>query len=184
MGSALLRFHKGHQSARNAGHFRRVSDLLRSSRAGSEMSNHSGGSFTSSLNDSAMLPDSVSYSPSFHHEAETLPPPSPARYVPLHLLLSADNRVAQRSVLVAATSLFNRTCHECPGHDERAGACCRRKTFTRPEMALCLLSEILFEHKEDIREHLAVLLHILTISLDSLQPILQHHAQQVWALAW
>lgn len=46
-------------------------------------------------------------------------------------------------------------------------------------MALCLLSEILFEHKEDIREHLAALLHILTISLDSLQPILQQHAQQV-----
>lgn len=46
-------------------------------------------------------------------------------------------------------------------------------------MALCLLSEILFEHKDDIREHLAALLHILTISLDSLQPILQQHAQQV-----
>ena len=67
----------------NAGHFRRVSDLLRSSRAGSELSNHSGGSFTSSLNDSAMLPDSVSYSPSFHREAETVPPPPPVRYMPL-----------------------------------------------------------------------------------------------------
>lgn len=46
-------------------------------------------------------------------------------------------------------------------------------------MAVCLISEILFEHKEDIREHLAALLHILTIILDSMQPILQQHAQQV-----
>ncbi len=49
-------------------------------------------------------------------------------------------------------------------------------------MALCLLSEILFEHKEDIREHLAALLHTLTILLDSTQPILQQHAQQVTLL--
>ena len=66
-------------ACRIAGHFRRVSDLLRSSRAGSELSNQSGGSFTSSLNDSAMLPDSASYSPSFHREPSPSAAPSPVR---------------------------------------------------------------------------------------------------------
>ena len=44
---------------------------------------------------------------------------------------------------------------------------------------MCLISEILFEYKEDKREHLPALLHILTITLDSTQPILQQHSQQV-----
>lgn len=51
--------------------------------------------------------------------------------------------------------------------------------LTRPEMAICLISEILFGHKEDIREHLAALLHTLIIILDSMQPLLRQHAQQV-----
>ena len=51
--------------------------------------------------------------------------------------------------------------------------------LTRPEMAICLMSEILFGHKEDIREHLAALLHTLIIVLDSMQPLLRQHAQQV-----
>ena len=44
---------------------------------------------------------------------------------------------------------------------------------------MCLISEILFEYKEDVREHLPALLHILTITLDSTQSILQQHSQQV-----
>jgi hypothetical protein len=51
--------------------------------------------------------------------------------------------------------------------------------LTRPEMAICLMSEILFGHKEDIHEHLAALLHTLIIILDSMQPLLRQHAQQV-----
>ena len=51
--------------------------------------------------------------------------------------------------------------------------------LTRPEMAICLISETLFGHKEDIREHLAALLHTLIITLDSMQPLLRQHAQQV-----
>ena len=44
---------------------------------------------------------------------------------------------------------------------------------------MCLISEILFEYKEDVREHLPALLHILTTTVDSTQPILQQHSQQV-----
>lgn len=151
-----------------------MSDLLRSSRAGSELSNHSGGSFTSSLNDSAMLPDSMSYSASFHREAENLPPPSPVRYPPLCSYPLNVSFALYHCLMSARTLQIMEPCK----YSETWGAC-RRKALARPEMALCLLSETLFEQKEDIREHLAALLHILTISLDSLQPILQQHAQQV-----
>ena len=49
---------------------------------------------------------------------------------------------------------------------------------------MCLISEILFEYKEDVREHLPALLHIHTITLDSTQSILQQHSQQVSCLLY
>ncbi len=61
------------------GHFRRVSDLLRSARLGSDVSNHSG-SFTSSINDSAMRPNSASYSPASHKGSDFLPNSIQPRY--------------------------------------------------------------------------------------------------------
>ncbi|EIE19264.1 hypothetical protein COCSUDRAFT_48883 [Coccomyxa subellipsoidea C-169] len=119
-----------HATATASGHFRRVSDLLRSARMGSDISNHSG-SFTSSINDSAMRPNSASYSPASHKGSELL-----------------HNSVQPRSGL------------------------------SRPEMALCLLAEVAYEHDEDLREHAPLLLHALLVVQDSPEPIVYQHAQQ------
>ncbi|CAL8468215.1 g7754 [Coccomyxa elongata] len=119
-----------HATASASGHFRRVSDLLRSARLGSDVSNHSG-SFTSSINDSAMRPNSASYSPASHKGSDFLP-----------------NSIQPRTGL------------------------------SRPEMAMCLLAEMAYEHNEDLREHVPLLLHVLLTIQDCPEPIVYHHAQQ------
>ena len=57
-------------------------------------------------------------------------------------------------------------------HDCRSG-------LSRPEMALCLLAEVAYEHDEDLREHAPLLLHALLVVQDSPEPIVYQHAQQV-----
>jgi len=46
-------------------------------------------------------------------------------------------------------------------------------------MALCLLAEVAYEHDEDLREHVPLLLQVLLIIQDSPEPIVYQHAQQV-----
>lgn len=36
--------------------------------------------------------------------------------------------------------------------------------LTRPEVAICLLSEVAFEHDEELRVHLPILLHVATLN--------------------
>ena len=45
-------------------------------------------------------------------------------------------------------------------------------------MAMCLLAEMAYEHNEDLREHVPLLLHVLLTIQDSPEPIVYQHAQQ------
>jgi hypothetical protein len=47
-------------------------------------------------------------------------------------------------------------------------------------MAVCLLAEVAYESDEAVREHLPQLLHALLMMMDSAEPIVYQHAQQVW----
>ena len=44
---------------------------------------------------------------------------------------------------------------------------------------MCLLAEVAYEHDEDLREHVPLLLQALLIVQDSPEPIVYQHAQQV-----
>lgn len=46
-------------------------------------------------------------------------------------------------------------------------------------MGLCLLAEVAYENDNAIREHLPQLLHALLVVMDSAEPIVYQHAQQV-----
>jgi hypothetical protein len=48
-------------------------------------------------------------------------------------------------------------------------------------MAMCLLAEVAYEHDEDLREHVPLLLQALLVVQDSPEPIVYQHAQQVGA---
>ncbi len=43
---------------------------------------------------------------------------------------------------------------------------------------MCLLAEMAYEHNEDLREHVPLLLHVLLSIQDCPEPIVYHHAQQ------
>ena len=43
---------------------------------------------------------------------------------------------------------------------------------------MCLLAEVAYEHDEDFRSHLPLLLHAIMIAMDSPEPLVYHHAQQ------
>ncbi|KAI8469209.1 MAG: cell morphogenesis central region-domain-containing protein [Monoraphidium minutum] len=52
-----------------------------------------------------------------------------------------------------------------------------RALVTRPELALCLLTEVAYEHDEDFEGHLALLLHVVVLSMDSDEPLVAGAAQ-------
>lgn len=49
----------------------------------------------------------------------------------------------------------------------------------RAEVAVCLLAEVAYEHDEDFRGHLPLLLHSMLLLLDSTDALVFRHAQQV-----
>ncbi|KAL0053523.1 hypothetical protein WJX82_006983 [Trebouxia sp. C0006] len=53
-----------------------------------------------------------------------------------------------------------------------------RGILTRPQLAMCLLAEVAYEHDEDFRSHLPLLFHAIMIAMDSPEPLVYHHAQQ------
>lgn len=54
-----------------------------------------------------------------------------------------------------------------------------RSTLTRPELALCLLSEIACERDEELRQHLPVLLHMAVVHADSTSSTVRQEACQL-----
>ncbi|KAK9829934.1 hypothetical protein WJX72_008722 [[Myrmecia] bisecta] len=61
----------------------------------------------------------------------------------------------------------------------RLAAGATRAVLSRPELAMCLLAEIAYEHDEDFRSHLPLLFHATLIVMDSAEPLVYRHAQQV-----
>ena len=51
--------------------------------------------------------------------------------------------------------------------------------LSRPELALCLLAEIAYEHDEDFTGHLALLLHAVLLVVDAEEALVAGHAQQL-----
>lgn len=49
----------------------------------------------------------------------------------------------------------------------------------RPEVALCLLAEVAYEHDEPFRAHLPLLLHAMVVALDAREPLVAGHARAV-----
>ncbi|KAH7623253.1 hypothetical protein Ndes2526B_g01675 [Nannochloris sp. 'desiccata'] len=54
-----------------------------------------------------------------------------------------------------------------------------RNFLTRPEVALCLLSEVACEKDEELRQHLPALLHIAILHADSTNPLVRQEACQL-----
>lgn len=54
-----------------------------------------------------------------------------------------------------------------------------RNCLTRPEVALCLLSEVACERDEELRQHLPALLHIAILHADSTNPLVRQEACQL-----
>ncbi|MEW5300011.1 MAG: hypothetical protein WDW36_002975 [Sanguina aurantia] len=52
-----------------------------------------------------------------------------------------------------------------------------RSILTRPELALCLLTEIAYEHDDDFRNHIPLLLHIAIICVDNDEALVTQHCQ-------
>ena len=50
--------------------------------------------------------------------------------------------------------------------------------MSRPQLALCLLAEVAYEHDEDLRSHLPLLFQAVLTSMDSREPLVYQHAQQ------
>ncbi len=57
----------------------------------------------------------------------------------------------------------------------------RRGALGRPEVALCLLAEVAYEHDEPFRAHLPLLLHAMLVALDAREPLVAGHARAVLA---
>ena len=55
--------------------------------------------------------------------------------------------------------------------------CTCRGVLTRPELSLCLLAEVAYEHDEVFRAHLPLVLHITMLEMDSTEPLVFRHAQ-------
>ncbi|DBA89055.1 TPA: hypothetical protein ACH3X2_000264 [Trebouxia sp. C0005] len=53
-----------------------------------------------------------------------------------------------------------------------------RGILTRPQLAMCLLAEVAYEHDEDFRSHLPLLFQAIMVAMDSPEPLVYHHAQQ------
>lgn len=53
-----------------------------------------------------------------------------------------------------------------------------RSLLSRPQLALCLLAEVAYEHDEDLRSHLPLLFQAVLTSMDSREPLVYQHAQQ------
>jgi hypothetical protein len=51
--------------------------------------------------------------------------------------------------------------------------------LSRPELALCLLAEIAYEHDEDFAGHLPLLLHAVLLVVDAEEALVAGHAQQL-----
>ena len=54
-----------------------------------------------------------------------------------------------------------------------------RTALTRPEVALCLLSEVACEQDEELRPHLPALLHVAVLHADSTNPFVRQEACQI-----
>lgn len=57
--------------------------------------------------------------------------------------------------------------------------CVMRREPSRPELALCLLSELAYEHDEDFRVHLPLLLHVVALNADSSDAIVRMESCQL-----
>ncbi|KAL3146697.1 hypothetical protein ABBQ32_000921 [Trebouxia sp. C0010 RCD-2024] len=53
-----------------------------------------------------------------------------------------------------------------------------RGILSRPQLAMCLLAEVAYEHDEDFRSHLPLLFHATVTAMDSAEPVVYQHAQQ------
>ncbi|KAK9839278.1 hypothetical protein WJX81_005497 [Elliptochloris bilobata] len=61
----------------------------------------------------------------------------------------------------------------------RLPAAVGRGALGRPEVALCLLAEVAYEHDEPFRAHLPLLLHAMLVALDAREPLVAGHARAV-----
>ncbi|KAK9867850.1 hypothetical protein WJX84_002781 [Apatococcus fuscideae] len=52
-----------------------------------------------------------------------------------------------------------------------------RGLLTRPELSLCLVAEVAYEHDEGFRTHLPLVLHTMMLLMDSVEPLVFRHAQ-------
>lgn len=57
-------------------------------------------------------------------------------------------------------------------------SCACRAILNRPQLAMCLLAEVAYEHDEDFRSHLPLLFHATITAMDSSEPLVYQHAQQ------
>lgn len=55
---------------------------------------------------------------------------------------------------------------------------CDRGILARPQLAMCLLAEVAYEHDEDFRSHLPLLFQATVTAMDSAEPVVYQHAQQ------
>ena len=55
---------------------------------------------------------------------------------------------------------------------------CHRAFLSRPQLGMCLLAEVAYEHDEDFRSHLPLLFHATITGMDSAEPLVYQHAQQ------
>lgn len=62
--------------------------------------------------------------------------------------------------------------------DLSCAAAYRRGILTRPQLSMCLLAEVAYEHDEDFRSHLPLLFHATITAMDSPEPLVYQHAQQ------
>ena len=55
----------------------------------------------------------------------------------------------------------------------------RRGVLARPELAICLAAEVVYEHDEEVRGHSAALLHAALLGTASAEPLVARHSLQL-----
>jgi len=55
----------------------------------------------------------------------------------------------------------------------------RRRSLSRPELAVCLVAEVVYEHDEPVRGHAAALAHAALLAAFGAEPLVARHALQL-----
>ena len=57
--------------------------------------------------------------------------------------------------------------------------CLHRRSLSRPELAVCLVAEVVYEHDEPVRGHAAALAHAALLAAFGAEPLVARHALQL-----